>query len=508
MANDSTSELAQLDSRLDFIGLDKSGLEDLALAEGLINKHLQSSLDEFYKKLAQVPAVSRFFGEGKPQMERAQGRQSNHWQSIAAGKFDAEYLESSRKVGLRHARIGLEPRWYIGGYGLIVDNVVKGVVADMLADWSAKQRGGMFAKSPDTTEIGDQIGRALAATMKAVMIDIDMAVTVYFEKLTEEAAERDRQAKARVENAVSRTGDMLRALAQGNLSQRINEAFDPEFQQIKDDTNDVADRLEHIVRQLRDTGRALRTATGEILSGANDLAERTTRQAATIEETSAAMEQLMHTVTDNASRAEQASARAKAASSLAVEGGAVMAEANVAMERITASSSKISNIIGLIDDIAFQTNLLALNASVEAARAGEAGKGFAVVAVEVRRLAQSAAQASRDIKDLIDHSATEVKGGSQLVSEAAAKLDRIVEAVKENGVLMGEIAAANAAQTTAIQEITTAVHQMDEMTQHNAALVEETNAAIEQTEGQATELDMIVDVFTLSESAAAARQAA
>ena len=507
MANDGTSELAQLESRLDFIGLDRSGLDDLALAQGHINKHLEASLNEFYKKLAQVPAVSRFFGEGKPQMERAQGKQSNHWQSIAAGKFDAEYLESTRKVGLRHARIGLEPRWYIGGYGLIVENVVKGVVADMMAEWSATQRGGLFAKAPETADVADKIGRALAATMKAVMIDIDMAVTVYFDKLTEEAAERDREAKARVERAVESTGDVLRALAQGDLSRRITAAFDPEFQQIKDDTNDVADRLEHIVRQLRDTARALRTATGEILTGANDLAERTTRQAATIEETSAAMEQLMHTVTDNASRAEQASARANAASSLAVEGGAVMADANVAMERITASSSKISNIIGLIDDIAFQTNLLALNASVEAARAGEAGKGFAVVAVEVRRLAQSAAQASRDIKDLIDHSATEVRGGSQLVSEAAAKLDRIVQAVKENGVLMTEIASANASQTTAIQEITVAVHQMDEMTQHNAALVEETNAAIEQTEGQATELDMIVDVFTLSDGEAA-RQAA
>ena len=508
MTNDSTTGLAELETRLDFIGLDKTGLDDLAMARGHITKHLERSLDEFYKKLAQVPAVSRFFGEGKPQMQRAQGKQSDHWQSIAAGKFDADYLESTRKVGLRHARIGLEPRWYIGGYGLIVENVVKGVVADMLAEWSAGQKGGLFAKAPDTTEIGDQIGRALAATMKAVMIDIDMAVTVYFEKLTEEAAERDRQAKARVESAVSRTGDMLRALAQGDLSQRITEAFDPEFQQIKDDTNDVADRLEHIVRQLRDTGRALRTATGEILSGANDLAERTTRQAATIEETSAAMEQLMNTVSENASRAEQASSRATAASSLAVEGGAVMADANVAMERITASSSKISNIIGLIDDIAFQTNLLALNASVEAARAGEAGKGFAVVAVEVRRLAQSAAQASRDIKDLIDHSAIEVKGGSQLVSEAAAKLDRIVQAVQENGVLMTEIASANAAQTTAIKEITTAVHQMDEMTQHNAALVEETNAAIEQTEGQATELDMIVDVFTLSDGGSVVREAA
>ena len=161
-----------------------------------------------------------------------------------------------------------------------------------------------------------------------------------------------------------------------------------------DDTNAVGDKLTEVVAQLRETSRSLRTATGEILSGANDLSERTTKQAATIEETSATMEALAATVLDNAKRAEEASINAADVSRTAEAGGQVMRAATEAMERITSSSGKISNIIGLIDDIAFQTNLLALNASVEAARAGEAGKGFAVVAVEVRRLAQSAAEAS------------------------------------------------------------------------------------------------------------------
>ena len=177
-----------------------------------------------------------------------------------------------------------------------------------------------------------------------------------------------------------------------------------------------------------------------------------------------------------------------------------MNAANGAMERITASSGKISNIIGLIDDVAFQTNLLALNASVEAARAGEAGKGFAVVAVEVRRLAQSAAEASRDIKQLIELSGTEVASGSKLVADAANKLTSMLVAARSSSELMNGIARESREQATAIEEVTTAVRQMDEMTQHNAGMVEEINAAIEQTERQATELDRIVDVFTLSDA--------
>jgi len=170
------------------------------------------------------------------------------------------------------------------------------------------------------------------------------------------------------------------------------------------------------------------------------------------------------------------------------------------MDRITDSSSRIAGIVGLIDDIAFQTNLLALNASVEAARAGEAGKRFAVVAVEVRRLAQSAAEASREIKGLIEESSGHVREGTTLVAEAATKLGSIVEGVRECSDLTSAMAEANRYQALSIKEIEVAVREMDEMTQHNAALVEETNAAIEQTEGQAHELDGIVAMFRLGEA--------
>lgn len=300
-----------------------------------------------------------------------------------------------------------------------------------------------------------------------------------------------------VDNGLTETSSVLGALAHAELDQRVTGDYRGAFGRLKDDTNAVAERLSEIVTQLRGTSAALKTATGEILAGANDLSERTTRQAATIEETSAAMEQLASTVIDSAGRAETASRMAAGVSRSGEEGGAVMNAARTAMERITESSSKISNIIGLIDDIAFQTNLLALNASVEAARAGDAGKGFAVVAVEVRRLAQSAANASADIKSLIEQSVGEVAGGSKLVSQAADKLADMLKAMIENHQALDAIARSSREQASAIEEVNVAVRQMDEMTQHNAALVEQTNAAIEQTEAQARDLDRIVAVFKL-----------
>jgi len=308
-----------------------------------------------------------------------------------------------------------------------------------------------------------------------------------------------------VDRGIGETGDVLGALAETNLTLRVKGEYQGAFAKLKDDTNGVADRLTDIVGQLRKTSRGVRSATGEILAGANDLSERTTKQAATIEETSATMEQLAQTVLANANKAQDASVKSQAVSRTAEEGGAVMNQATGAMEKITSSSGKISNIIGMIDDIAFQTNLLALNASVEAARAGDAGKGFAVVAVEVRRLAQSAASASSDVKVLVEQSANEVLGGSKLVADAAGKLEAILAGIRENSLVMEAIARESKEQASSIEEVNVAVRLMDEMTQHNAALVEETNAAIEQTEGQASELDRIVDIFILEDGPVAAK---
>ncbi|WEJ58391.1 methyl-accepting chemotaxis protein [Devosia sp. FJ2-5-3] len=302
----------------------------------------------------------------------------------------------------------------------------------------------------------------------------------------------DITARKQAVNTLSRALDLL---AKGDLSHTIEQRFPEELDEVRLAFNRTAARFSNIVVQLRETTGALRSATAKILSGASDLAERTSRQAAALEEVGSVVEQLSQTVRANAQRAEMGRINARAVYEGAAETGQEIGNANLAMEQITARSAQIKTVIKLIDDIAFQTNLLALNASVEAARAGDAGKGFAVVALEVRRLAGSAAEASREVKSLIEKSGEAVSLGQGLVSSATAQLDSMVAQIGKNAQLMEDIARANSDQAASIAEVNIAVRQMDEMTQRNAALVDETNAAIARTDEQASRVDGLTEIF-------------
>ncbi|MHA6690917.1 methyl-accepting chemotaxis protein [Devosia sp. A449] len=304
-----------------------------------------------------------------------------------------------------------------------------------------------------------------------------------------------------IERGLAETSSVLAAVAAADLTQRVTGDYEGAFAALKLNTNGVADRLSEIMQDLRVTSHALKNATEEILSGATDLADRTTRQALAVEETSAAMHQLSQTVQQNAAQARHVNAEAGAVARIAADSGAVMLEANAAMQRVNGASTQIVNIIGMIDDIAFQTNLLALNASVEAARAGEAGRGFAIVAIEVRRLAQSAARASADIKALIDTSVGAVAQGTRLVAAATTSLLDVQKGLNNSAALMEQIMIASDEQASAIAEAGQAIGTLDDMTQRNATLVEQLNTALAQTESQAAELDDVVKSFVLGRMA-------
>jgi methyl-accepting chemotaxis protein len=301
-----------------------------------------------------------------------------------------------------------------------------------------------------------------------------------------------------VGSALTEVLTMMGSMAQGDLSKRIGGTYEGQFQKLKDDANLTAEKLAEIVGQTVEGMANIKASTTEIATGATDLSSRTEEQVASLEEIAASIRQLNTTVQQSAENTGQASQLAIAARTSAEAGGEVASAAVKAMAEIEQSSQKISEIVGMIDEIAFQTNLLALNAAVEAARAGEAGRGFAVVAGEVRTLAQRSSQASKEIKTLISNSNTQVKQGVELVNKAGGTLGEIVTAVKRVSDIVSEIAAANKEQSASVGEVQEAIGQIEQATQQNAALVEETTAALGSADNQVQGVTEVISFFGAS----------
>jgi len=315
------------------------------------------------------------------------------------------------------------------------------------------------------------------------------------EKVTKEAEQA-----AKMDQFMVEAQRVLANLAQGNLTDQMKNPCEGNLEQIKSSLNGTVSKLRMTLTAMRESAESVATGADQIIKGNEDLSQRTSQQAASLEETSSAMEEITSTVKQSADNAKQANQLAMAARDVANKGGAVTTKAVQAMAEINQSSKKISDIITVIDEIAFQTNLLALNAAVEAARAGEHGRGFAVVATEVRNLAQRSALAAKEIKGLIHESMARVEEGSDLVNRSGKTLEEIVASVKHVSDIIAEISAASQEQASGIDQVNMAVIQMDQTTQQNAALVEETTSASQSLTGQAKELMGMVAAFKISVS--------
>ena len=344
---------------------------------------------------------------------------------------------------------------------------------------------GDYDTAVDATERHDEIGgmaRSADIFRKAAIDKRDLEESTRTQRQQDEADRESRTASMEADTralkgAVDALGEGLRRLSEGDLRAVISAPFPPDLERLRTDFNEVATNLKKVMTEISSNSSSIHTNSQQMRSAADDLARRTEQQAASLEETSAALSEITETVKTATERAEEASHMVDNAKDYAEKSGAVVNDAMAAMERIEGATGEIGKIINVIDEIAFQTNLLALNAGVEAARAGDAGKGFAVVAQEVRALAGRAAEAARDIKTLVGRSSDEVRSGVELVTATGEALHRIGEDVLRINEHVKAIVTSAREQSVGLSEINSAVGQMDQVTQQNAAMVEQTNAA-------------------------------
>jgi len=446
------------------------------------------ALTVFYEKIKITPEVQKFFSS-QNMMQSAQSLQEKHWAVIASAKYDADYLNSINRIGQTHARIGLEPRWYIGGYALVLEQLIHIVMKHQWPKFMMMGKG-------NPNEAAD----ALSALVRAAMLDMDFVISIYLEVLnqqrkTAELAQATQKQEA--ETAVGIVANALSKLAAKDLTFRIAAELPPTFHQLKTDFNAAIHEISSVIKGVAESARAMQSGAHEITVASDDLARRTEQQAASLEQTAAALAEITGTAKKAAEGAHHARTIVVAADENAKHSTTVVRQAVEAMDAISESAKKISQIIGIIDEIAFQTNLLALNAGVEAARAGDAGRGFAVVASEVRGLAQRSADAAKEIKGLISTSATQVEHGVKLVAETGKSLDLIMSQVAEINDVVSSIANGAKEQSNGLEEVNQAIGAMDLVTQQNAAMVEQSTAASHSLAQESKQLYEMMQQFSV-----------
>ncbi|MFN4059514.1 MAG: methyl-accepting chemotaxis protein [Paracoccus hibiscisoli] len=474
MTDPQTNDPIQLEARLDFLGLDAETQARLRALAPQVNASVGPALAQFYTKVSATPVLRQHFRD-TAHTDSARDSQARHWSRLMAANYGDDYGQAVRRIGAVHARIGLEPRWYIGGYGLVLDHVVRDLLRDRRTVTAASRA---------------RLAADISALIRAALLDIDLSVSTYLDQIDgrrKEVEDAQQQAFEALSTALGR-------LAEGDLTTRLDPVLSARTR-----FNDTVERLADIMGSVRHSAGQIGNGTGEIAAASDDLARRTEQQAASLEQTAAALNEMTEAVRDSATRSRQAEEMAARARQVAAHGSQIMDQTRTAMADVSASAGEMGQIIGVISEIAFQTNLLALNAGVEAARAGEAGRGFAVVAAEVRALAQRSAEAVRTIQTLIDRSVQQTTHGVSLVGATHQALTDIISVFDEIEGTVTEMASTAQRQSLSISEINSAVRYLDDVTQQNAAMVEQANATSSLLNAEVKDLTRLVGSFTMAD---------
>jgi methyl-accepting chemotaxis protein len=457
---------ASFDAKTAFFDITAGDHVRFARIARAMRRHGPRALDRLYRRIAARPETAAIFSSPRA-MDHARAKQVEHWARMFAGAPDRAYLESAQAIGQVHARIGLDPQWYIGAYASVIADVVQAMARDSFGP------------------LGKGLGEAVGSLFKMALFDMEIALATYFQIESE-----------RRSHVIASLSSALHAMTGGDFATRLA-ALPPGFEDLQRDFEAMRGKVSAALGEVAENATRVDSGAREIRQASDDLALRTEHQAARLEEASAAMTTLASSVSQTAADATDMHESVQQAHGEARRGGHVVGEAVAAMNDIHRSAQEIGKIIAVIDGIAFQTNLLALNAGVEAARAGDAGRGFAVVATEVRALAQRSADAARDIKTLIGGSSAQVERGVDLVGQTGDTFARIVAKVGEIADLASTIATTARGQADQIREVRETVSELDIMTQHNAAMVEQSTAAARSLASSADHLNQLVGLFRM-----------
>lgn len=461
-----------LEERLAFYQLDPQDRAFKGVASA-IRDRMSSALDDFYGEISARSELAGKFAD-RQAMDRARQAQARHWTSAFDKGLTEEFFRRSKHIGGVHARIGLEPKWYLGSYALILEELVCQLVAPGWRRHLPWNRAKV---------------RQLVALLKVSLLDIDVALSAYFTGIN-----------GKVNSLNDVLGTALAELAQGRLNLEAVE-LPEEYRKVADDFNLTLSSLNRTIGTVISGVETIDTGSAEIRHASDDLSRRTEQQAASLEETAASVSEAARRMSDASEAANMARRTIEETTELAGDGTATVRKAVEAMALLDESSRKINNIISVIDAIAFQTNLLALNAGVEAARAGETGKGFAVVASEVRALAQRCAQAADEVKALISVTSEHVQSGVDLVHRSGSAFGSISGKVNELAQTVLAIAETMDIQNESLTQINAVVSDLDRMTQQNAAMAEECTAAATSLARETQRLKATVAAFEIGTQA-------